>query len=99
MNLNNYTDSTNPSTVFIDLNNLLSYINLISLVFILVWSLLSLISIYYLWYAFNLFQAELRDISFEIIDFRTNQTTTKPREIYRLVNIDQETPSKLVLSV
>ena len=76
-----------------------TYLNLFSLTFIVLWSLISIMAIYYLWYAFNLFQMEIQDITFEIVDFRTNQIETKPRELVRLLNTDDETISPAILNV
>ncbi len=76
-----------------------SYINLFSLIFITLWSLLSIIAIYYLWYSFNLFQIEIQDITFEIVDFHTNEIETKPREIVRLINLHDDSSSKAILTV
>jgi hypothetical protein len=76
-----------------------TYINLFSLIFIILWSLLSMLAIYYLWYSFNLFQIEVQDITFEIVDFRTNEIDTKPREIFRLVNLHNETSSRAAVTV
>ena len=72
-----------------------AYMNLCTLLFIVLWTLFSLTAIYYLWYAFNLFQIEVQDITFEIIDFRTSDIETKPREIFRLINLDDDTPPTL----
>lgn len=72
-----------------------AYMNLCTLLFIVLWTLFSLMAIYYLWYAFNLFQIEVQDITFEIIDFRTSDIETKPREIFRLINLDDDTPPAL----
>lgn len=75
-----------------------TYLNLFSLAFVVLWSLVSVIAIYYLWYAFNLFQMEIQDITFEIADFRTNEIETKPRELVRLLNTDDETISPAILN-
>ena len=75
------------------------YLNLFSLIFIALWSLVSLLAMYYLWYAFNLFQIEVQDITFEIIDFRTSEIESKPREIVRLLNLHDDQPARAVLSV
>jgi hypothetical protein len=72
-----------------------AYMNLCTLIFIALWTLFSLMAIYYLWYAFNLFQIEVQDITFEIIDFRTSDIETKPREIFRLINLEDDVPSGL----
>lgn len=56
-------------------------------------------AIYYLWYAFNLFQMEIQDITFEIVDIRTNEIETKPRELVRLLNTDDETISPVIINV
>ena len=42
---------------------------------------------------------EIRDITFEIVDFRTNDIETKPREIVRLLNTHDEAPSATILPV
>ncbi len=76
-----------------------TYINLFSLIFIILWSLLSIIALYYLWYSFNLFQIEIQDITFEIVDFRTNEIETKPREIVRLMNLHDDTSSRAIRNV
>ena len=76
-----------------------TYMNLFSLIFIILWSLLSVIGIYYLWYSFNLFQLEIQDITFEIVDFHTNEVDTKPREIFRLINLYDDTSSKTISDV
>jgi hypothetical protein len=76
-----------------------TYINLLSLIFLILWSLLSIISIYYLWYSFNIFQIEVQDITYEIVDFHTNDIDTKPREIVRLINLHDDTSSRAILTV
>jgi hypothetical protein len=76
-----------------------TYINFFSLAFIILWTLLSIIAIYYLWYSFNLFQIEVQDITFEIVDFHTNEIDTKPREIFRLINLHDDTSSRAIKSV
>lgn len=76
-----------------------TYINLFSLIFITLWSFLSIISLYYLWYSFNLFQIEVQDITFEIVDFRTNEIETKPREIVRLIDLHDDTSSRTIRNV
>ena len=76
-----------------------TYLNLFSLMFIVLWTLLSMMAIYYLWYSFNLFQTEVQDTTFEIVDFRTNGIDSKPREMFRLINLDDGRPSRPILSV
>lgn len=76
-----------------------TYLNFFSLIFIILWSFVSIIAIYYLWYSFNLFHMEIRDITFEIVDFRTNEIETKPREIVRLLNTHDDTSSPTILHV
>jgi hypothetical protein len=76
-----------------------TYLNLFSLVFIILWSLLSILAIYYLWYSFNLFQIEVQDITFEIVDFHNNEIDTKPREIVRLINLHDDTSSRPIRTV
>ena len=73
-----------------------TYLNLFSLIFIAVWSFVSIIAIYYLWYSFNLFQIEIHDITFELIDFHTNDIETKPREIVRLINTHDDTSLRAI---
>ena len=75
------------------------YMNLFSLVFITLWSVLSLVAIYYLWCAFNMFQIEIQDISYEIVDFRSNEIDAKPREICRLLNLRDDPSSRALLTV
>lgn len=41
---------------------------------------------------------EIQDITFEIVDFRTNEIETKPRELVRLLNTDDETISPAILN-
>lgn len=76
-----------------------TYMNLFSLIFILLWSLLSILAIYQLWYTFNLFQIEVQDITFEIVDFHTNEIETKPRELVRLINLHDDRSSKAIATV
>jgi len=76
-----------------------TYINFFSLIFIILWSLISVIAIYYLWYSFNLFQIEVQDITFELVDFRTNDIETKPREIVRLMNTHDDASSRVIRTV
>lgn len=76
-----------------------TYLNLFSLMFIVLWTLLSMMAIYYLWYSFNLFQIEVQDTTFEIVDFRTNGIDSKPREMFRLMHLDDGRPARPILSV
>jgi hypothetical protein len=76
-----------------------TYLNLFSLIFIAIWSFVSIIAIYYLWYSFNLFQIEIQDITFELIDFHTNDIETKPREIVRLINTHDDTSLRAIRTV
>ena len=76
-----------------------TYLNLFSLMFIVLWTLMSMMAIYYLWYSFNLFQIEVQDTTFEIVDFRTNGIDSKPREMVRLINLEDDRPSRPILSV
>ena len=70
-----------------------TYLNFFSLIFLIFWSLISILAIYYLWYTFHIFQMEIQDITFEIVDFHSNDIETKPREIVRLVHLHDGTTS------
>ncbi len=76
-----------------------TYLNFFSLIFIALWSLVSVIALYYLWYSFNLFQIEVQDITFELVDFHTNEIETKPREIVRLINTHDDISSRAIQTV
>lgn len=78
-----------------------TYLNFFSLIFLIFWSLMSILAIYYLWYTFHIFQMEIQDITFEIVDFHSNDIETKPREIVRLVHLHDGTtsPSRAITNV
>ncbi|CAF1173475.1 unnamed protein product, partial [Didymodactylos carnosus] len=65
----------------------LTYLNIFSLAIVVVWTLASMISLYCLWQSFNLFQQEVQDVTYEIVDFHTNDSDAKPREVFRLTNL------------
>ncbi len=97
MNINDLIPAVTTNQTKLDIG--WAYLNLFSLIFIVLWSLLSIIAIYYLWYSFNLFQIEIQDISFEIVDFHTNEIDAKPREICRLLNLHDEDSSRAIRNV